>query len=248
MTVFDLNFAIEHIPDVLQGVPITLLIAAVSIIIGSIIGLGLALSRIYKVVLLNQLTIGFVSIIRGTPLLVQLYVFFYGIPELFDWINATWETQWNADNISPIWYAFIVYSMNAAAYTTEIFRASLNSVAAGQMEACHSVGMTTWQGLRRIIFPQMIVMALPNMGNIFINLIKSTSLAFAVKVVEIMAISKMIANQGYNFLEMYLVASIIYWIICLLLELLLYTLEKYMSSYKYKLPNMPVSKVSGTVS
>lgn len=232
--IFDLNFALEHFPDVLQGVPITLLIAVVSIVIGSLIGLGMALSRVYKVPVLSQFTTVFVSFIRGTPLLVQLYVFFYGIPELLDWINTTWETTWNADHISPLWYAFVVYSMNAAAYTTEIFRASLNSIAAGQMEACHSVGMTTWQGLRRVVFPQMIVMALPNMGNIFINLIKSTSLAFAVKVVEIMAISKMIANQGYNFLEMYLVASIIYWVVCLLLELVFYYLEKYMSAHKRK--------------
>jgi amine acid ABC transporter, permease protein, 3-TM region, His/Glu/Gln/Arg/opine family len=234
MTVFNIQFAIEHFPEVLKGVPIILSIAAVSIIIGSVIGLGLALTRVYKVPFLQQLTIVYVSFIRGTPLLVQLYVFFYGVPELLDWANKTFTTTWNADNISPMWYAFIVYSMNAAAYTTEIFRAAINSIAVGQMEACHSVGMTTWQGLRRVIFPQMFEMALPNMGNIFINLIKSTSLAFAVKVVEIMAISKMIANQGYNFLEMYSVAAIIYWIICLLLELLFYYLEKNVGKHRRK--------------
>lgn len=234
MTVFNIQFAIEHFPEVLKGVPITLSIAAVSIIIGSVIGLGLALTRVYKVPFLQQLTIVYVSFIRGTPLLVQLYVFFYGVPELLDWVNKTFTTTWNADNISPMWYAFMVYSMNAAAYTTEIFRAAINSIAVGQMEACHSVGMTTWQGLRRVIFPQMFEMALPNMGNIFINLIKSTSLAFAVKVVEIMAISKMITNQGYNFLEMYSVAAIIYWIICLLLELLFYYLEKNVGKHRRK--------------
>ncbi|PAQ15729.1 ABC transporter permease [Bacillaceae bacterium SAOS 7] len=234
MEVFDIQFAIEHFPEVLKGVPITLLIALVSIIIGSLAGLGLALLRVYKIPVLNQITAVYISFIRGTPLLVQLYVFFYGMPELMNWINQTWATTWNADDISPLWYAFIVYSMNASAYTAEIFRASLNSVARGQMEACYSVGMTTWQGLCRVVFPQMIVMALPNMGNIFINLIKSTSLAFAVKVVEIIAISKIIANQGYNFLEMYLVASIIYWVICLLLEVAFHYSEKYVSTYKRK--------------
>lgn len=234
MEIFDINFAIKHFPEVLKGVPVTLLIAVVSIVIGSLAGLGLALLRVYKIPVLNQITAVYISFIRGTPLLVQLYVFFYGMPELMNWINQTWATTWNADAISPLWYAFIVYSMNASAYTAEIFRASLNSVARGQMEACYSVGMTTWQGLCRVVFPQMIVMALPNMGNIFINLIKSTSLAFAVKVVEIIAISKIIANQGYNFLEMYLVASIIYWVICLLLEVVFHYLEKYVSTYKRK--------------
>ncbi|WP_100329984.1 amino acid ABC transporter permease [Bacillus xiapuensis] len=235
MEVLDIQFAIEHFPEVLKGVPVTLGIALVAIIIGSLIGLGLALLRVYKIPVLHQTAAVYISFIRGTPLLVQLYVFFYGMPELLHWINETWNTAWDAEAISPLWYAFIVYSMNASAYTAEIFRASLNSVSKGQMEACHSVGMTTWQGLRRIVFPQMIVMALPNMGNIFINLIKSTSLAFAVKVVEILAISKMIANQGYNFLEMYLVASIIYWVICLLLEVVFHYSEKYISTYKRKI-------------
>lgn len=234
MTVFNWQFALEHVPDVLKGVPITLLIAVIAIVIGSILGLAMALARIYKVRVLHEAAAVFVSFIRGTPLLVQLYVFFYGVPVLVDWLNKTWSLGWEADHISPLFYAFIVYSLNAAAYTAEIFRAAINSIPGGQMEACHSVGMTTWQGLRRIVFPQMIIMALPNMGNIFINLIKSTSLAFAVKVVEILAISKMLANQGYNFLEMYLVAAVVYWIICILLEVLFYLLEKRLSQYKKK--------------
>lgn len=232
MTIFDWQFAIDHIPEVLKGVPITLLIAIVSIIIGSVVGLFMALIRVYQIPVLNQVTLVFISFIRGTPLLVQLYVFFYGIPALVE--AQHWQV--NADAISPLWYAFIVYSMNAAAYTAEIFRASLNSIAAGQLEACHSVGMTTWQGLRRVVFPQMMIMALPNMGNIFVNLIKSTSLAFAVKVVEIMAIAKMLANQGYNFLEMYLVAAVIYWIICLLLEVGFHYAEKRLSIFKRSAP------------
>ena len=234
MNVFNWQFAIESIPEVLKGVPITLIIAIVAIIIGSGLGLGMALVRIYKIRVLNGITAIFVSFIRGTPLLVQLYVFFYGIPVLVDWLNKNWALGWDATNISPFIYAFIVYSLNAAAYTSEVFRAAINSISGGQMEACHSVGMTTWQGLRRVIFPQMIIMALPNMGNIFINLIKSTSLAFAIKVVEILAISKILANQGYNFLEMYLVAAVIYWIICILLEVLFHVMEKRLSLYKKK--------------
>lgn len=232
MEVFNVQFALEHFPDVLKGVPYTLLIALVSIFVGSILGLLFALIRIYKIPVLNQLATVYISIIRGVPILVQLYVFFYGVPELLDFINNTYHTKLNEDAISPLWYAFVVFSMNTTAYTAEIFRASLNSISSGQMEACHSVGMTTWQGLRRIVFPQMFVMALPNLGNIFINLIKTTSLAFAVKVVEIMAIAKMTASQGYNYLEMYAVAAIIYWIICLALEFIFYIIEKRLSNHK----------------
>ena len=97
------------------------------------------------------------------------------------------------------------------------------------MEAAYSVGMTTRQGLTRIILPQALLIALPNLGNVFIGLIKATSLAFAVKVVEVLAISKIIANDGYRFIEMYLVASIIYWVLCLVCEFFLFKLEKRMS-------------------
>lgn len=132
----------------------------------------------------------------------------------------------DAQGISPLIYAFIAYTLHTAAYQAEIFRSAINALNVGQMEAAYSVGMTTAQGLRRIILPQAFLVALPNLGNTFISLMKATSLAFAVKVVEIMALAKIIANDGYRFLEMYLVASIIYWVICLFFEVVFAKLEK----------------------
>lgn len=232
LSIINLEFALEQFPEVLKGVPATLAIAVVAMIFGLVFGLLIALCRIYKIPVLNRLFIVYISFIRGTPLLVQLYVFFYGVPVLLDYLNEQMGTNFDASEISPLVYAFIAYTLNTAAYQAEIFRSSINAISAGQMEAAHSVGMTTAQGLWRIILPQAFVVALPNLGNTFIGLIKATSLAFAVKVVEILAIARIIANDGYRFLEMYLVASLIYWVISLVFEVLFATAEKKMRRYE----------------
>ncbi|MFD1707406.1 amino acid ABC transporter permease [Siminovitchia sediminis] len=231
-SIINLEFAIEHFPEVLKGVPATMAITVVAMFFGLIAGLLIALCRIYKIPVLNRLFIIYISFIRGTPLLVQLYVFFYGVPVLLEFVNEKWGTSFDPTGISPLIYAFIAYTINTSAYQAEIFRSSINAVSAGQMEAAHSVGMTTAQGMWRIILPQAFVVALPNLGNTFIGLIKATSLAFAVKVVEILAIARIIANDGYRFLEMYLVASIIYWVLSWIFEVLFAAIEKKMRRYE----------------
>lgn len=220
MSIFSLDFAIKQFPEVLKAVPMTLLIAVVSMVLGFVLGLMIALCRIYKVPVLSKLAVLYVSFIRGTPMLVQLYVLYYGI---------------NSDTISPLAYALIAYTINTAAFQSEIIRSALNATDSGQMEAAYSIGMTTTQGLIRIIIPQALVVALPNFGNTFIGLIKLTSFAFAVKVIEIMAVAKMISGDGYRFLEMYLDASIIYWVICFAFEKLFGVLEKRLRRYEAKM-------------
>jgi len=212
----------------------TLLIAVVSMLLGLIFGFAIAFCRIYRIPLLNKLSVLYVSFIRGTPLLVQLYVSFYGIPLLFEFANKNFAWNLQSVNISPLIYALTAFTANTAAYQSEIIRAAINSTNLGQMEAAYSVGMTTAQALIRIILPQALIVAIPNLGNTFIGLIKGTSLAFSVKVIEIMAVAKIIAGDGYRFLEMYLDAAIIYWIICLTLEKLLAILEKRLRRYESK--------------
>ncbi len=232
MELINFEFAFQQFPEVLKGVPVTLTIAVVSMLFGLVLGLVIALVRIYRIPVLDKISVVYVSFIRGTPLLVQLYVLFYGMPVLIDFVNGKTGAKLDPDGISPIVYAFIAFTLNTAAYQAEIFRSSINATNTGQMEAAYSVGMTTMQGLWRIVLPQAFLAALPNLGNTFIGLIKATSLAFAVKVIEIMAFAKIIANDGYNYLEMYLVASIIYWIICLIFEVAFAIVEKRMRRYE----------------
>lgn len=232
MPAIDFEFALKYAPDVLKGVPATLGIALFAMMLGLIFGLFIALCRIYKVPVLNRIAVVYISFIRGTPLIVQLYVFFYGFPLLVEIINK--KQGWNFDTsyISPLIYALIAYTINTSAYQAETFRASINAVSIGQIEAAYSVGMTTTQSFLRIILPQAFLIALPNLGNIFIGLIKATSLAFAVKVVEIMAISKIIANDGYRYLEMYFLAAAVYWVLCFLFEVLFSLLERRLNRHE----------------
>lgn len=225
MADFSIAFAIEKFPEVLKGVPATLLVAVISMLLGTLIGLVIALCRIYKVPVLDKLSTLFVSFIRGTPLLVQIYVVFYGTPHLIDILNREWGWHLPIQEISPLAFSLLAFTINSAAYQSEVIRGALSGADSGQMEAALSVGMTTSQALLRIIAPQAFVVALPNLGNIFINLIKGTSLAFAIKVVEVMAHAKIVAGDGYRYLEMYFDASVIYWVICWTCERLFAWLE-----------------------
>ncbi|MCR8635877.1 amino acid ABC transporter permease [Paenibacillus radicis (ex Xue et al. 2023)] len=235
MANFSLAFAIEKFPEVLKGVPLTLLVAVISMVLGTVIGLIIALCRIYKVPVLNKLGALYVSFVRGTPLLVQIYVVFYGTPLLIDILNKEWGWHLPFSEISPLGFALLAFTINSAAYQSEVIRGAIGTTDSGQMEAALSIGMSTSQGLLRIIAPQALVVALPNLGNIFINLIKGTSLAFAIKVIEIMAQAKIVAGDGYQYLEMYLDASLIYWVICWSCERLFAWLETRYSRHERRI-------------
>jgi len=212
--VFDIEFAIKIFPKILEAVPITLFITIFSIVIGLIIGLFIAICRINKVPILKNIAAIYVSFIRGTPILVQLYVVFYGLPELFTYLHESRGWNLSSNAIPHIAIVLIAFTLNASAYLSENIRSALSSVDKGQVEAAYSVGMTSVQSLKRIIIPQALVAALPNFSNVFLEIAKDTSLAFSVMVVEIMATATVEASSGYKYLEAYVDASIIYFIIC----------------------------------
>ncbi|MBW7454911.1 amino acid ABC transporter permease [Paenibacillus sepulcri] len=233
---FDLDYALKQFPDVLKAVPMTLLVATVSLLLGFVFGLLISLCRTYKVPVLSQLGALYVSFIRGTPMLVQIYVIFFGTPMLIDYLNKQFGWGLNPYGISPLVYALLAFTVNTSAYQSETIRSALQSTEAGQMEAALSIGMTVRQALFRIIAPQAFLIALPVYGNLFIGLIKGTSLAFAVKVIEIMATTRIIAGGDYRFLEMYIDAAIVYWVLCFLVERLFVLLEKRFSRHEKVMP------------
>ena len=159
-------------------------LAVTAMIASLILGLLLALVKIKKVPVLKQLVSIYISVIRGTPILVQLYVTYFGIPMLLKYINFECGTNYNVNGVAPIVYAFVALALNESAFNAEIIRASLESVDKGQVEAASALGMNYFQALIRIILPEAIVVALPSLGNAFIGLIKGTSLAFVCSVVR----------------------------------------------------------------
>lgn len=224
--IYDFNFMIEIIPSILKGVPYTLSIAMIAFIVGAIIGLCGALIKIYKIPLLQQLTDFYISFTRGTPLVVQILLFYYAFPILIKIINQKFDTHLDVSWIPAVVIMFITYALNAGAYLTEYIRASIQSIDKLQMEAAQSVGMTTWQAMRRIVLPQALRASIPVFANFFIGLLKDTSLAFTAAVPEIMGQAKIQAGRASRFFEAYVDAALIYWAICIILERLILLYEK----------------------
>ncbi len=220
------QFMVKSFGKILSALPVTLNIAIVTMIFSLILSFFVAMVRINKVKVISRLATIYVSFIRGTPLLVQIYLSYYGIPKFLNHMNAKFGWTLNVNNVPVIVFVYIAFILNMSAYMSETFRAAILSVEKGQMEAAISIGMSKWQSMRRIILPQAFVVALPNFGNSFISLLKDTSLAFVVSVVELMGKAKIVGAAGLNFFEVYIVVALIYWGVCIIVEKLLAVLEK----------------------
>lgn len=216
--IFDIELVFTQIPDLLEYLPKTLEITIWSLIIGLIIGLVFAIIKINKTPVLYRIVVVIVSFLRGTPLLVQLYLSYYGIPILLRYINFYNGTDYKMDGIPPIIFVIVAFALNESAYNSETIRGAIQSIDKGQKEAAQSLGMTPFQVLRRIIIPQAFVVALPTLGNSLISLLKGTSLAFVASVVEMTARGKIIAGRNYRYFEVYLSLALIYWVLTIIIE------------------------------
>jgi len=183
----------------------TIPLALGSFAIGLVIALGVALLRISKHKVLKSVGTVYVSIIRGTPLLVQLFIIFYGLPN----IGVT---------IPPWPSAIVAFSLNVGGYAAEVIRAAILSVPKGQWEAAYTIGLSWPQSLRRIILPQALRVAVPPLSNTFISLVKDTSLAAVVLVTELLREAQKIAFSENQFLVLYSEAAAIYWVLCTILS------------------------------
>lgn len=223
---FDIHFMVSIVPEILSVVPVTLNITVVAMFFAVLVGLITALVRIYKIPVARQIASLYLSFIRGTPLLVQIYLAYYGIPKLLDYAHTYYGWNIDVNGIPAIAFIYFAFTLNVGAYLSETIRAAILAIDKGQMEAALSVGMTTWQGLRRIVFPQALAVALPSLGNTVISLIKDTSLAFMISVVEMMGEAKILGARGLQFFEVYIVVALIYWLICIIVERVVIVLEK----------------------
>lgn len=228
----DFEFLIDTFFVALSGVPIALLVTVVALLIALPIGFLLAMTRINRIPVLNQLAKIYVSFVRGTPILIQIFVIYSFIPIMLNMIFEKYNIDYAVYDIHPIWYAFIIFSFNTAAVLIEVFRSALSTVEKGQLEAAYSVGLTTVQAYMRIIIPQALVSALPNLCTATVNLIKATSLGYAISLQEVTLKAKVAANFGYNYLEAYIDIFIVYLVLCIAVEQLFKYWEKRLSRYK----------------
>ncbi|MBK4998967.1 MULTISPECIES: amino acid ABC transporter permease [Pseudomonas] len=190
----------------------TLGLGFASFVLGCVLGLAIALLRNSQVRILRTIAFAYVSIFRGTPLLVQMLLIYFGLPHY-------------GIVVSPIPSALIALSLFAAAYLSEIFRSGINSVDPGQWEAADSMSMGYWVCLRRIILPQAFRIALPPMGSRLIALIKDTSLASTITVMELTRVAEQVGAATFKYMEMFVMVGAMYWVVNQLLTILQTWLE-----------------------
>jgi cystine transport system permease protein len=205
-------------PLLLGAVKGTIPLALASFALGLVIALLIAMMRISSSKLANGVGRVYISLIRGTPLLVQLFVIFYGLPAV-------------GVKIDPWPSAIIAFSLNVGGYAAEVIRAAILSVPQGQWEAGHMIGMSRNQTLLRIILPQAARVSVPPLSNTFISLVKDTSLASLILVTEMFKVAQQVAAFSQEFMLLYLEAALIYWVICLILSTVQTRVEKRLDRY-----------------
>lgn len=204
---------LKSYPLFFHGLLITVFLTVVSSVMGTVIGTFLALGKIYGNKYISRIISFFIGIIQGTPLLVQLFIIYFGLPSI-------------GLNFAPIPAALISFIINSGAYQAEYLRGSIHSVSSGQLKAAFSIGMSKWQGIFSIILPQALRRVIPAWTNEFIYLLKYTSLAYMITVQEIMGEAKIVASRSYQFFKTYLIVAVIYLLVVILFTYIFDNIEK----------------------
>lgn len=211
---FSFRRVIEYFPKVLSKLPVTLNIVLVSIGIAVILATAIAAIRIKKLPVLSQLAATYVSFVRGTPILVQLFLVYYGMPLLITFFagkNIT--SEWN-----KLIFVYIAYGLNEAGFLSEHIRAAILSVPSGQSEAGYSVGLTGIQTFFRIVLPQASRVLIPGFSTMLVGLLPATSLAYMLGVTDMMGKVKAIGTVTFHTLEGYFCAAVIFVLASFVLE------------------------------
>lgn len=213
---FKISYFMEVLPTIASKVNVTFELTIAATVFALLVGVVIAIIGYYKIPVLSQLTRIYVSVMRGTPVVAQLYFFYYGVALYSNIVK----------NMTPLVAVAVVMSLNMGAFMSESIRGALLSVDEGQKEAAYSLGMTNLQLIIRIIIPQAVRIALPPLFNDVINLIKMTSLAFMIGVPDIMGAAKIEGARTFRYFEIYAAVMLIYWIIVFMLGIVHKFLEK----------------------
>ena len=204
---------LHYLPDLLQGMLVTLWLTIQGLAAGFVLGLLASLARVYGNKFWKGLAVGYIELFRGTPLLVQLFLIYYGLPGLG--ITLSRELS-----------AFLAMALNSGAYQAEYLRGSILAIGDGQMMAGRSIGLSKWKTIRYVILPQALRLAIPAWSNEPVSLLKSTSVVFLIAIPEVMSKAKAIASRTYDPIGAYMAAAVMYLAAVYILILLLNWLER----------------------
>lgn len=210
MSQFDFSVIAQAGPFLLDGLVFSLQLTAVGFLGGLVLGIGLALVRHLEIPLASQLASAYITLIRSIPLIMVLFWFFFLMPLVLMWVTGAPRPV----QIGPVWTAFVTFTLFEAAYYAEIIRAGLKSIAKGQYGACKALGMSTWQGYRLIILPQVLRVVSPILLTQTIILFQDTSLVYVLSVTDLLGAASKIAQRDGRLVEMYLAVAVIYMVLC----------------------------------
>ncbi len=210
----------DILPKLLEGAIVTIELTIIAIMIGIFIGIPVAMGRVYGNKLIYALCTLFVEIIRGTPLLTQLFILYFGLPSV-------------GIMLSPFTAAMIGMGINSAAYQAEYFRGAIQSVKREQLTAAYSIGMNQMQAIRHIILPQMFRLVIPSWSNELIYLLKYSSMAYMIQAPEIMSQGRLIASRNFRTFEVFIIVALIYLILVSILSKFLDMVEN-----KFRIPGL----------
>jgi octopine/nopaline transport system permease protein len=224
----DLAFMGETFLALLAGIPLTLNLAFASVALGAVVALALALMRMSGFPPLDWVARAYVFVFRGTPLLVQIFLIYYGLGQFRPSLQAMGLWTFFRE---PYWCALLALTLNTAAYASEIIRGGLQAVPYNQVEAARACGMSGFLLFRRIVFPIAVRQALPAYGNEIILMVKATSLASIVTMMEVTGIAHKLISQTFRAVEIFIVAGAIYLVLNFLVTRVIAALEWWLSPH-----------------
>ncbi|SDD33270.1 cystine transport system permease protein [Terribacillus halophilus] len=215
---FDAELAWENLPFILEGLPMTIAVAFAGMGMGLLLGFFLAIGRSSRFFFLRWPSRFYISFMRGTPILVFLFILYQGLPVVQIRLDA-------------FTCAVLAFGLNSAAYISEVNRGALNSISYGQWESAYALGLNYWQTLTRVIVPQAARVAMPPLTNVFLDLVKATSLAAVITVPEMFQKAQIVAGRTFDSMTMYITVALVYWPLCIIISYFQERLEKRFSRY-----------------
>jgi len=224
---FDLQYILDHYAFIVEGVWTTIGLSLAAIFFATILALLGALGRLSKNSIAQGVAGFYISLVRGTPLLIQIYIIYLGLPQIGTQLKLLGFQQLGQTfTLTALQSGILALSLNYGAYMTEIFRAGIQSISYGQLEAATAIGMNRWQTFQRIILPQAVRVIIPDIGNQFIAMQKDTAQVSVMGIWELTFRANRLARQQSKFIEMLLLAALLYWILTIISSWLESRLER----------------------
>lgn len=231
----DYELMIDSLPMLWEGTKITLGLFVLAMVFSTVLAVPLAIARVQKAWYLRWPVEGFAQVFRGTPLLVQLFIVYYGLAQV-EFIRSSWAWAYLR---SPYWCATLALTLNTAAYTVHVLRGAIQAVPAGEVEAAHAFGMSSWAIYQRVILPRAVLLALPAYGNEVIKTMKRTSLASAITIADLTGVANMLVSRTFAPYEIFTMAAVIYLVFAFLTNRAVRVLEYRLSRHTRPMPSMP---------